>query len=128
AWSPVSLRAPLYPVTLFSGQATCFCSVRRLPPISTVFPYTTLFRSPALVGRLILGGGADRKGRDHFQAEGGRVVVEDQEHDVRRSEEHTSELQSRENLLCRLLVEKKKRRRLLYVLNGIALVRRARLR
>src|SRR2546430_11841539 len=68
----------------------------RRPPRSTLFPYTTLFRS-AHVGdaRLI------REPR--------RLAVE-QRHDVcRRSEEHTSELQSQSNLVCRLLLEKKKK-------------------
>src|SRR5438874_5986608 len=74
----------------------------RRPPRSTLFPYTTLFRSPQA--------GADRRaegrGRGHdrldrgpaARGEGGRV----------RSEEHTSELQSRRDLVCRLLLEKKK--------------------
>src|SRR5260370_26500052 len=64
----------------------------RRPPRSTLFPYTTLFRSPARHGRhLDLG------------AEHGFV-------DGDRSEEHTSELQSHLNLVCRLLLEKKKTR------------------
>src|SRR6266511_3729077 len=62
----------------------------RRPPRSTLFPYTTLFRSAAPARA------------DHRPA----VVVR---HCCwRRSEEHTSELQSRENLVCRLLLEKKK--------------------
>src|SRR3989449_3387914 len=75
----------------------------RRPPRSTLFPYTTLFRS--------LGG--DAEGRDqrrpirHVEA----VTVEVREHPLVgvRSEEHTSELQSRLHLVCRLLLEKKKR-------------------
>src|SRR5258708_16013898 len=69
----------------------------RRPPRSTLFPYTTLFRSvlePARVGRapkVALLIGANRQGRRH-----------------RRSEEHTSELQSPDHLVCRLLLEKKK--------------------
>src|SRR5256885_9917154 len=78
----------------------------RRPPRSTLFPYTTLFRSliggiGSLVG-LILGYGVswvgDRYQLIHLQA------------DV-RSEEHTSELQSPCNLVCRLLLEKKKQQR-----------------
>src|SRR5215475_13237707 len=63
----------------------------RRPPRSTLFPYTTLFRSPAPAHRHHLG--ARFRVADHWR---------------RRSEEHTSELQSRENLVCRLLLEKKK--------------------
>src|SRR5256885_5486985 len=65
----------------------------RRPPRSTLFPYTTLFRSPWRSVRPQVDG-APRHG-------GGR----------RRSEEHTSELQSPCNLVCRLLLEKKKKRR-----------------
>src|SRR2546429_1411239 len=68
----------------------------RRPPRSTLFPYTTLFRSGRAV-RLV-----DR------QQSAGRVVVE--RGGEERSEEHTSELQSRLHLVCRLLLEKKKRR------------------
>src|SRR5258707_9733180 len=69
----------------------------RRPPRSTLFPYTTLFRSP---GRRRPGAGesADR-------AEPARLGDESP---AGRSEEHTSELQSRQYLVCRLLLEKKK--------------------
>src|SRR5437868_9991067 len=69
----------------------------RQPPRSTLFPYTTLFRS---------GGGAvaDAEGEGHRL--GFAVRVEDPH--APRSEEHTSELQSRFDLVCRLLLEKKK--------------------
>src|SRR2546427_3893968 len=77
----------------------------RRPPRSTLFPYTTLFRSHfrrELLERLqILG--REREQRlpsPHLE----RQVAADQE----RSEEHTSELQSQSNLVCRLLLEKKK--------------------
>src|SRR2546430_7351692 len=66
----------------------------RRPPRSTLFPYTTLFRSP----RRRVGGRARRGAR-------GRAA---RAH-LRRSEEHTSELQSQSNLVCRLLLEKKSR-------------------
>src|SRR5690606_41568861 len=80
-----------------------FLMIRR-PPRSTLFPYTTLFRSrPA--GRK--GRARGRVGADCFRASGltywCRTLVS------WRSEEHTSELQSRENLVCRLLLEKKKK-------------------
>src|SRR5258708_30202543 len=64
----------------------------RRPPRSTLFPYTTLFRSPVDVA--LLGG----QPRHHPLHRGGR-----------RSEEHTSELQSPDHLVCRLLLEKKKK-------------------
>src|SRR5258708_20540597 len=73
----------------------------RRPPRSTLFPYTTLFRSIVGTGRdppavRAEGGGEDR----------GRVAA--QRGHTARSEEHTSELQSPDHLVCRLLLEKKK--------------------
>src|SRR2546430_4841939 len=68
----------------------------RRPPRSTLFPYTTLFRSRGRPGRQV------RRPDHHREAGrggGGRAG---------RSEEHTSELQSQSNLVCRLLLEKKK--------------------
>src|SRR5439155_22725492 len=88
----------------------------RQPPRSTLFPYTTLFRSRA-DARVQRGGGPGGKGRDRPRARGrGAAQVGDRVADgqvprsVRagRSEEHTSELQSRGHLVCRLLLEKKK--------------------
>src|SRR5207302_9239415 len=70
-----------------------FLMIRR-PPRSTLFPYTTLFRS---------GRRSRRAGGTACQRVVGRSCGVQQ-----RSEEHTSELQSRENLVCRLLLEKKK--------------------
>src|SRR5258708_18602895 len=67
----------------------------RRPPRSTLFPYTTLFRSPVLPGDLLpldFNRAAGRLG-DQYRT---------------RSEEHTSELQSPDHLVCRLLLEKKK--------------------
>src|SRR2546430_12371945 len=86
----------------------------RRPPRSTLFPYTTLFRSPeVVVGHGIVVGG-DLAARA-VQARGARVhgeVTPDDPHAAAllhaRSEEHTSELQSQSNLVCRLLLEKKK--------------------
>src|SRR2546430_10460598 len=65
----------------------------RRPPRSTLFPYTTLFRSRARVGAGRGGKGAGRPAPAP---------------PAQRSEEHTSELQSQSNLVCRLLLEKKK--------------------
>src|SRR5690349_22757996 len=74
----------------------------RRPPRSTLFPYTTLFRSRALA-RIVERVGAQRYGAiDRV-----KQARSDPPH-LRRSEEHTSELQSRRDLVCRLLLEKKK--------------------
>src|SRR2546429_8418951 len=90
-----------------------FLMIRR-PPRSTLFPYTTLFRSRSLRRRPARGE-PDRQvghvphrpievlGGERIDVEVGRRV---------RSEEHTSELQSRLHLVCRLLLEKKKKKKL----------------
>src|SRR3712207_8264445 len=78
----------------------------RRPPRSTLFPYTTLFRSDLVVGLGDLGGLLARPGRAQRAQVGRRQ--EGPRLPVRRSEEHTSELQSRQYLVCRLLLEKKK--------------------
>src|SRR2546421_8424396 len=74
----------------------------RRPPRSTLFPYTTLFRSPYF-DRLADGVGVQHA---HIPARHGLCAGA-----VLRSEEHTSELQSRSDLVCRLLLEKKKKNR-----------------
>src|SRR5688572_32308419 len=101
-------RSSLYDVYFF------FLMIRR-PPRSTLFPYTTLFRSPMILGRFSRRWGyftlcalslivcaylfrTQTSYTDHFV-----FVV------FLRSEEHTSELQSQSNLVCRLLLEKKKK-------------------
>src|SRR5256885_2886006 len=85
-----------------------FLMIRR-PPRSTLFPYTTLFRS----------GLVDIGAHDHRRVVGdelNRYGVDERRHGCRhfrqreRSEEHTSELQSPCNLVCRLLLEKKKKK------------------
>src|SRR2546427_8047834 len=88
----------------------------RRPPRSTLFPYTTLFRSGAngfvggrLVARLCADGHAVVGARG---PDGGAAAAPG------RSEEHTSELQSQSNLVCRLLLEKKKNN---HVLNRISM-------
>src|SRR3712207_7039915 len=92
----------------------------RRPPRSTLFPYTTLFRSPAhhrgdgwtLGRRLFLhaeGSAFEEAGNHHRKhLDVGDLLGADIEQHVPRSEEHTSELQSRQYLVCRLLLEKKK--------------------
>src|SRR2546428_10286315 len=95
----------------------------RRPPRSTLFPYTTLFRSPSCgdddvgarraVPALTMG---NHTGLPllHFDGDGlgsrQHVVFRGGRRETRRSEEHTSELQSRSDLVCRLLLEKKKNR------------------
>src|SRR3712207_7169969 len=91
----------------------------RRPPRSTLFPYTTLFRSPLVLtdGRVLVAGGSDGSpnplgaelydpATGTWSATGNQVVANSSFR--LRSEEHTSELQSRQYLVCRLLLEKKK--------------------
>src|SRR3712207_8074556 len=93
----------------------CFFLMIRRPPRSALFPYTTLFRSELMEGQHAAvadsieelhdvlprwRAGADATDRDRL------AVVLDR---LNRSEEHTSELQSRQYLVCRLLLEKKKK-------------------
>src|SRR3712207_7940431 len=89
----------------------------RRPPRSTLFPYTTLFRSPRRSPGAHVGGGARRpvagglvlRGSARARAVGGRGLRSNHARGRhRRSEEHTSELQSRQYLVCRLLPETKK--------------------
>src|SRR2546421_5681520 len=86
----------------------------RRPPRSTLFPYTTLFRSswrcsrPVREARLARRGGpARRAGRRRAVRGGGRLAARPGA--PARSGEHTSELQSRSEIVCRLLLGKKKR-------------------
>src|SRR3712207_8248157 len=78
----------------------------RLPPRSTLFPYTTLFRSPPKKVRELLelarSADADVVVASRYARGGSHAGLPS------RSEEHTSELQSRQYLVCRLLLEKKK--------------------
>src|SRR5690554_7339246 len=76
----------------------------RRPPRSTLFPYTTLFRSATHPRRRRLGGARLGPVRCHSPLD--PTVTSG----CRRSEEHTSELQSRPHLVCRLLLEKKKKK------------------
>src|SRR3712207_7037018 len=82
----------------------------RRPPRSTLFPYTTLFRSEgAHPGRGQLPLGAADGGRQHPRVPAVRRGEGPTGGGGGRSEEHTSELQSRQYLVCRLLLEKKKK-------------------
>src|SRR2546426_7562645 len=84
----------------------------RRPPRSTLFPYTTLFRSQP---RAVVGDGQhDQQAGEEEPLERGNAYTEnfiagDEDEASERSEEHTSELQSPCNLVCRLLLEKKKK-------------------
>src|SRR5688572_32319640 len=95
----------------------------RRPPISTLFPYTTLFRSRGHELAQPARRGARAGAEAHHAAEQelpepGRQGIKRRARSVRhgphadreRSEEHTSELQSQSNLVCRLLLEKKKKK------------------
>src|SRR5690554_7166232 len=92
------------------------------PPRSTLFPYTTLFRStfPGTTFPEVTSPGAtsppQRPGKDEHQLVHGCSTPVPHQHSHRagarrRSEEHTSELQSRPHLVCRLLLEKKKKQK-----------------
>src|SRR5690242_20923700 len=95
----------------------------RRPPRSTLFPYTTLFRSPAVEPAQLLRHAVPRgeplvgllsAARHRLLvalADLDRVGASRQSAARRRSEEHTSELQSHVNLVCRLLLEKKKKKK-----------------
>src|SRR5699024_12824663 len=100
-----------FPLCIFFFLVFLFLSLLRRPPRSTLFPYTTLFRSTVadvrrpfaqvnvfakevLIYRIVL-----------------NDIVGDVVQDHQRSEEHTSELQSRFDLVCRLLLEKKKKKK-----------------
>src|SRR5687767_15767549 len=85
----------------------------RRPPRSTLFPYTTLFRSSDKPSGCLRCGGKDNRSfaRRRIVAPACRPDRRNKRPDFRRSEEHTSELQSLAYLVCRLLLEKKKKKR-----------------
>src|SRR5947207_15090994 len=89
----------LFSLSLYYLFLFFFLMIRR-PPRSTLFPYTTLFRSLGY-----------QKGTDGTLVgpNGQKLEVEIQASSTARSEEHTSELQSHSDLVCRLLLEKKKK-------------------
>src|SRR5438132_9947355 len=80
----------------------------RRPPRSTLFPYTTLFRSPFLARR---SRPPSRAASAISSSTGIRPTRERPRNAAKRSEEHTSELQSHSDLVCRLLLEKKKKKK-----------------
>src|SRR5258708_11192841 len=88
----------------------------RRPPRSTLFPYTTLFRSPRDVFVTIRDPRAAARSQVHWLSRWGNAGSASLEERIERqclgnyrSEEHTSELQSPDHLVCRLLLEKKKK-------------------
>src|SRR5438105_7702804 len=98
-------------------NCSLFCLMIQRPPRSTLFPYTTLFRSQKVGGALMLPiavlpiaglllrlGQPDLLDSASVAAAGAAIFS-----NLGRSEEHTSELQSRVDLVCRLLLEKKKK-------------------
>src|SRR2546430_9983859 len=93
----LSVRSVFYLLFFFF-----FLMIRR-PPRSTLFPYTTLFRSPGTVRRPAWFAWTGRQDRPNDGGMGRYCIARHS-----RSEEHTSELQSQSNLVCRLLLEKKK--------------------
>src|SRR2546430_4451249 len=82
----------------------------RRPPRSTLFPYTTLFRSTCPMARITfrIFSRFPSVAPTHFERKFFSLMVV-RPHSLARSEEHTSELQSQSNLVCRLLLEKKKK-------------------
>src|SRR3954467_16006440 len=86
------MHALLSLLTVSSFFCFFFFLMIRRPPRSTLFPYTTLFRST------------------HRKAGDEKFSIYMRENGADRSEEHTSELQSHDNLVCRLLLEKKKKK------------------
>src|SRR5690606_41066596 len=112
------------PLTYSILLSVFFLLIRR-PPRSTLFPYTTLFRS---FSKRIVRDACHKKAVVDIELEQNLFSVMLQlvcvdfnptriDDIVNRSEEHTSELQSRENLVCRLLLEKKKKKTKKHVIN-----------
>src|SRR5207248_9107583 len=101
-------------ISTYSHHFRFFFSMIRHPPRSTLFPYTTLFRSleqarAARNGRAVNDPGSGRERGDRAERGGKQGVAPlRREGGDPRSEEHTSELQSPYDLVCRLLLEKKK--------------------
>src|SRR5690606_41633368 len=106
--------------TLSPHTLTLSVSTPRRPPRSTLFPYTTLFRSDFFDRRLRLNGAVfytdykqrttSTSGSEYQLDPQGNPMPGTQVTEPLPRSEHTSELQSRENLVCRLLLEKKKKR------------------
>src|SRR5437773_8818318 len=94
---------------MVSPCLNCFDSVKKplRPPSSTIFPYTTLFRSERRNQRTRLAGGLSKPNPQVASRLAAKQRMNSQIWEFIRSEEHTSELQSHHDLVCRLLLEKK---------------------
>src|SRR3712207_9314577 len=101
----------------YSCVSFFFLMIRR-PPRSTLFPYTTLFRSQRKIQTRAAQADMFIAGRELMRIQSSTAAQGTQELQeldaTQRSEEHTSELQSRQYLVCRLLLEKKKKKYLSY--------------
>src|SRR2546427_3614071 len=97
----------------------------RRPPRSTLFPYTTLFRSLRFAELKIFEEGkvaVEKRWAEEFRQYNRSVGARDgRDGEAKRSEEHTSELQSQSNLVCRLLLEKKKKKKTVWTSSKPAL-------
>src|SRR5438477_13018384 len=103
----------LYLVYLINRFIYLFFLMIRRPPRSTLFPYTTLFRSRRPTDFQDEGGrlsACTYRRRDFSRRGSPRRAIGNRQFRRQRSEEHTSELQSHVNLVCRLLLEKKKKK------------------
>src|SRR5690349_24120594 len=93
----------------------------RRPPRSTLFPYTTLFRSYENDEQMVnpqaqeVSGTQGTPNKYNIAPQKNGLIVREDKH---RSEEHTSELQSRRDLVCRLLLEKKKKKKTRSTIHG----------
>src|SRR5438034_8538840 len=102
---------------MISSRAYFFFLIIRRPPHSTLFPYTTLFRSSRVTGVVAVWAPRRRIRRkmcSNFHKKFNELPAPEAPFPGKRSEEHTSELQSHSDLVCRLLLEKKKNNTLTY--------------
>src|SRR5258707_13102837 len=110
----ISLSSSL--ISLLSISLFFFFLMIRRPPRSTLFPYTTLFRSDGSGYTPAAGENIPFEARIISVADAYDAITSDRPY---RSEEHTSELQSRQYLVCRLLLEKKKKKNIQESINYI---------
>src|SRR5690625_5919820 len=104
----ISYAISILTIPFSSFTLLFFFFMIRPPPISTLFPYTTLFRSvPIETQKQIV---QTIKKIDSYKLSEIKAAVDKEITYFQRSEEHTSELQSRGHLVCRLLLEKKKKK------------------
>src|SRR5690606_39482566 len=111
--------------TLPPSSSLVFFLMKPPPPGSTLFPYTTLFRSSTWEGEIRICSPSRTRGELSESSVRAYHSAGSAPRSGTRSEEHTSELQSRENLVCRLLLEKKKNVDILWDLLLVTLQRTA---